>query len=380
MTGRQKIDAALSPRGTGSIPAIIPYESVMIRDRWEELLSDPWWHLYSPELEVQLRWRRAVHRRIENDLLELPQFHARREREFLSIERRRDGMVLLDRRSGRATQLEREPIGGVPIESLQQTTGTEAKSPRDIDRLVPPPAGENPEAFLRSGKAELAQELLREFGRERYPIVSVRSPLWACHHLWSFDTLMVNLAGAPDLVRYACVRYLDRARQETARAAAVGAAGVWIEECLTDLVSPETYASISLPYLQNLVEWVHAAGMCCMLYYCGEPAGKMDLILSAGCDAVGFEESKKGFRIDIERLPDQVAGRCALLGNVDAVEVIEKGNEEALRAELRRQIRAGRRNRGRFIMSSGSPITPATPIERIRTYLELARELGQSSQ
>ena len=180
MTGRQKIDAALSPRGTGSIPAIIPYESVMIRDRWEELLSDPWWHLYSPELEVQLRWRRAVHRRIENDLLELPQFYARREREFLSIERRRDGMVLLDRRSGRATQLEREPIGGVPIESLQQTTGTEAKSPRDIDRLVPPPAGENPEAFLRSGKAELAQELLREFGRERYPIVSVRSPLWAC--------------------------------------------------------------------------------------------------------------------------------------------------------------------------------------------------------
>ena len=52
---------------------------------------------------------------------------------------------------------------------------------------------------------------------------------------------------APDLVHYACRRYLDHALHKVRRAAAMGAAGIWIEECLTDLVSPESYTSLSLP-------------------------------------------------------------------------------------------------------------------------------------
>jgi len=65
------------------------------------------------------------------------------------------------------------------------------------------------------------------------------------------------------------------------------------------------------------------------------------------------------------------------MGNLDAIGVLAKGTEEELRSQVARQISAGRRNGGRFILSLGSPVTPATPIERVRQYLRLAREIGK---
>ena len=56
-------------------------------------------------------------------------------------------------------------------------------------------------------------------------------------------------------------------------------------------------------------------------------------------------------------------------------ESLEQQNEQ-LRAEIARQIAAGRRNGSRFIMSLGSPVTPRTPVDRVRLYCDLARELG----
>jgi hypothetical protein len=86
MTGRDKIEAALSSNGAKSIPVIIPYESILVRDRWEELAPNPWWDLHSPDLQVQMQWRRKVLKRIENDFLELPLIYSREEREALAIE------------------------------------------------------------------------------------------------------------------------------------------------------------------------------------------------------------------------------------------------------------------------------------------------------
>ncbi len=45
-------------------------------------------------------------------------------------------------------------------------------------------------------------------------------------------------------------------------------------------------------------------------------------------------------------------------------------------AEIERQHEAGRRNGGRFIMSVGSPVTPETPVDRVRRYCDLVHELS----
>ena len=92
---------------------------------------------------------------------------------------------------------------------------------------------------------------------------------------------------------------------------------------------------------------------------------------------MAFEESKKGFRIDIEDVVERVRGQFVMFGNLDAMGLLEKGSEEELRREISRQIAAGRRNKGRFVVSLGSPVTPGTSTERARLYCELVHELGR---
>jgi len=112
------------------------------------------------------------------------------------------------------------------------------------------------------------------------------------------------------------------------------------------------------------------------IYYCGNPNDRLDLLLSVGADALALEESKKGFTINIDDVVDRVQGRCALLGNLDAMHLLEHGSEAELRAEIARQLAAGRRNGGRFVMSIGSPVTPGTSVARVRLYCDLVHERG----
>lgn len=103
-----------------------------------------------------------------------------------------------------------------------------------------------------------------------------------------------------------------------------------------------------------------------------------DRILSLGADALALEESKKGFSIDVEEVVDRVGGRMCVLGNLDAITLLDRGSDAELEREIGRQLRAGRRNDGRFIMSIGSPVTPGKPLERVRRYLDIAHQLGSA--
>ena len=187
---------------------------------------------------------------------------------------------------------------------------------------------------------------------------------------------MTVIASRLDLVAYACQRTLDLRIFSVREAATLGAAGLWIEECLTDMISPGAFESLNVRTLAPLVEEVRSLEMKSIHYFCGNSTGKWALILSVGAGAIALGEGKKGYTIDIEDVVERVQGRRVILGNLDAIGVLQDGSEAQLRAEVARQIAAGRRNGSRFIMSLGSPITPATPVDRVRRYCEMVRELG----
>ena len=56
--------------------------------------------------------------------------------------------------------------------------------------------------------------------------------------------------------------------------------------------------------------------------------------------------------------------------------VLAGGSPAVLESEIRRQLAAGRRNGGRFVMSTGSPITPETSVERVKLYTDLVRRIA----
>ncbi len=372
MTGREKIEAAFSKEGTVEIAAVIPYENIYVRDHWRELTRCPWWYRESPAIEHQMLWRREAIRKTGQDWFSLPAGHSWDDRRSISIEARSDGVYRFDRRTGRTEQLHQPPIGG----EVYYPPLHPAETPREIESFFHDASVFDAEAAVTNGRADLAARLLEEFGSDLCPVRNMGSPLWNCYGLWGFEGMMVMIATRPDLVRYACQRFLSLGIRTVREAAALGVEGIWIEDCLMDLISPEAYESLNMPSLRQLVEEVRVSGLRSIYYFCGNPSGKWDLILSVGADAIALEESKKNFTIDIEDVADKVQGHCTVMGNLDAVGILQDGTEERLKTEISRQIAAGRRNSGRFIMSLGSPVTPETPVGKVRLYCDLVHELG----
>ena len=375
VTGRQKTEAAFSEDGTREIPAVFCYEGIFIRDHWQQLSSYPWWYRRTPDIERQMLWRREVLPKIGQDWFKLPFFYPEEERRNLSIEIRSEDAFQIDRRTGTAERLTEPPLGG---EQYNPQPGHPAETPDEVDAAIPPDwlADHYAESVASDGRDALASQLLREFGRNLYPVCSEYSPLSCCYDLWGFEGMMINIATRPDLVEHACQRFLDLSLRAVRQAALLGAAGIWLEDCLSDMISPEAFARLNVPSVRQLVEEIRAVGLKSIYYFCGNPAGKWEQILSVGADAFAPEESRKGYVVDIEDVVDRVQGRCTVLGNLDAVAILQDGSEEELRAEITRQIAAGRRNGNRFIMSIGSPVTPGTPVERVRLYCDLVHELG----
>ncbi|HSV72433.1 MAG TPA: uroporphyrinogen decarboxylase family protein [Chthonomonadales bacterium] len=365
MTGRERIEAALSPEGSPETPVLIPYEDICFRDHLQEIEGVPWWWGMAPELERQADWREAALRAIGHDAMALADTAPASRRERLaSLER--EGMPLVrDLRSGEERPIEPEPVNG--LHSAHRPERPPA-SALEVDRIAGAPRPPDPTTL------DLAHEMLHR-RPDLYPYRHVSAPLWACYWLWGFEALMEAIARDPGLVRHGCRLMLAHAVARLRSARAGGARGVWIEDCMTDMVGPRAYAELGLPALRELTAEARALGLQTILYFCGNPWPLFHHLLESGADAIALEESKKGFVVDVEEVVDRVAGRMAVFGNVDAVGVLQDGGDGALRAELERQVRAGRRIGGRFVISLGSPVTPGTPLARVRRFCEMARAL-----
>ena len=378
MTGREKIEAALSAQGTPEIPAVICYEGIYLRDHWAQVTDCPWWYLHAPDMERQLAPRRQEIERTGQDWFDLWLCPSREDREAVRLDVRPEGVFRVDGRTGEETRLEPPRIGGWSPEGGLHSVQAERlpETLAEVDEVIPAAPSTDARRIVAEGRDELARRLLDEFGAQLYPIRHIATPLWRCYGYWGFEGLMTLVAARPDLVERACERLLACCIEEAHIAAALGAAGIWLEECMTDMVAPKAFETLNARFVRELVRAVRSAGMRSVYYFCGNPAGKWDLLFSVGADALSLEESKKGFDIDVEEAVDRAAGRCAVLGNLDAIHLLPSASEEVLRAEIARQIAAGRRNRGRFLMSLGSPVTPGTSVERVRRYCELVRQLG----
>jgi uroporphyrinogen-III decarboxylase len=315
-TGKEKIAAALSPQGTPEIPAVICYEGIYTRDHWEQLFDFPWWY------SLIGGWSEA------------------------------------------------ESLNPVHPHDLPLTFAA-------VERRIPPPEPFDPILYKQEGRGRLAQRLLERFGKAYYPYGFATGPQWGCYNLWGFEDWMMLVATQPELVRFASQRQLAWSLNEIREAAALGARGIWIEDCMVDMISRKAFAAINLPLIRAMVAEIRRLGMHSIYYFCGDPKEKLDLLLETEADALALEESKKGFTIDIAAVAAYIAGRCALLGNLDAIHLLPDASEEVLTEEIERQVQAGWLNWGRFVMSLGSPVTPGTTPERVRQYTDLTHALGR---
>jgi uroporphyrinogen decarboxylase len=214
------------------------------------------------------------------------------------------------------------------------------------------------------------------FGTEKLLCTGAGSPYWnALMRYFGLGGMLKALFRTPDLV-IEVLEEVTRAKIEVIRAyRSVGIDCFWIEECLTSAseISRDQYSSFVYPYAKRLIDEIRRLGGKSVYYVCGDVKDRIDLIMEAGPDCISLEESKKNFEIEISWIDHAVDGRCCIFGNLDSIGILQDGTSDALRSEIRHQTEVGR-GHGKFVMSLGSPVTPRTPAERVREYVEISRE------
>jgi len=380
MTGREKILAAMSERGTRSVPVLICYPELLLRDQWERITSEPWWMMHSEDTDVAIRCQKDLLAVTGEDRIPLWLGASRTDRERYRIEgidasrTRRVDVV-----TGQVEELRRPPPGGFVRESYaRQFTGEgiAITSHEQLDALFPIDDGASAEAWSADGRADRPRAMLAEFGREKMPWTQLSSPFLPLLYVWGYKQLMVACSQAPDLVAYSAARVMENALRRIAAWTDLGVELFWIQEGMTDQISPDHHRRLALPCLQQMTRTIRRRGAFSIYYYTGNPMDRIEVLLDSGADALALEEGRKHFDIDIEEVARRVDGRMALVGNLDEVTVLEPGPPDAIRAEVARQLEAGRRNGGRFLMGLGGPATPNTPIDHVRLIADTVHDLA----
>jgi hypothetical protein len=371
MTGRERFLAAFGPAGSEESGVVAAYESLIIRDKFAQITDLPWWSADRSELA------QAFARATGIEWLLVEPGPSREERARRRYEHDADGVWLVDQVAGTRDRLVEPMPGGTNTAVARSIHGDAAGPPTTeaaVDRLVPLEPAFDATRFRAEGRHDDAAAVRATTDLILYG--HVKSPVWSFYGVFGFEPMMELLGGNEGLASYAGRRVLHNVVQRIGAIAALGADAVWIEDCMTDQISPGLFARVNLPLVQQVVAQIRAAGMRSVYYYCGNPNDRFEEILGTGADAIHFEEGKKGFTIDIADVARRVDGRCVIFGNLDAIGILEHGSDEVLRSEIARQLESGHRNGNRFVMSTGSPVTPGTPLERVRRYTDLVRELA----
>jgi hypothetical protein len=243
-------------------------------------------------------------------------------------------------------------------------------TPQAVDALLPLAS---PEDYLADDRALCARGLQERVGAQTCPYLSTGSPYWACYSLFGFAGLMENQRRRPELILRAAERALHN---RVVYAQAVRRAGfrvLFIEECLSgsDLISPQDYRRFVWPCLRDLLAECRGIGLQTVFYHCGGVEDRLELLANLPTDALAFEESKKGFVIDLARIRRETGPEKVLFGNTD-VTLVRDGSPERIVAEVQRQYaEAG----PRFVVSIGSPLTLDTAEEKIAALAEAAATL-----
>lgn len=135
-----------------------------------------------------------------------------------------------------------------------------------------------------------------------------------------------------------------------------------------ELISPDMYAEFALPYEKQLVERSQYHGLPYTLHICGNTEAILDGMLDSGADALELD-----YKTNAETVRHTLAGHCTFIGNLDPVNVLERGSEREVREGVIELLDIFADVPG-FILNAGCAIPANTPVENLKVMIDTARE------
>jgi uroporphyrinogen-III decarboxylase len=376
VNSKERIHAAFEGRPVDRMPVAVPYIYLYHVDHFAELTGLPQmqsfaWRFMEPTAHTEIV--RKMVEAVNFDIVQ-PSHNpspSRSQRENLEFRQIEGHLLRVDRRTGEQTVL--DPISGHAFDEAVNETQFVFDLADARDRVVVTPA----EKMATDGWIDYQIALVEALGKERFILSGgVLGTFYACVEAVGLTNLFYLAAAQPDLIDYLCRLNLDKNLEFIRMLAMAGGDAIYIDDATAtnDMVSRKTYERFSLPYIRPMVDEIHRLGHKAVVIYFGGVADRLDLIAESGADALIMETSMKNYVNDIDEIAPRIGSRMTLYGNIDPVHTLQEATDAELEAEIRRQVAAGKKARG-FVLSTGSPLTPSTPLSRVRHMIEYGRSL-----
>ena len=83
------------------------------------------------------------------------------------------------------------------------------------------------------------------------------------------------------------------------------------------VISPKQFQEFSLPYLKQLIDYIHSRGRAVTLHICGKTSKIWELMVAAGADCISIDNDA-----DLLKAKQMIGDRVRLMGNVRPSEVM----------------------------------------------------------
>jgi len=374
MTSKELVYAAIEGRKLENYPVTAPYNYLSMNDHWEKITGLPYWKYYewlitSPE----------KHGEMYETLYEKWPFDIFNAGDFCKDEEERKNMEVVSKNGNyyyHFIKEDRYEILNRNIHESHEANATEQKifTKQDVCEKV---LVEKAEVAIAKGKMDFTRQAVDKLGDEKFGLLGcVINTFYSCSWHFGLTNMFAMLYEEPELFEYLSEKILEQNIERIRALASTGGDAIWIDDATAtnDMISPAMYERFSLPYLTQQVKEIQRLGKKAVLIYFGGISDRIEQIASTGADVLMMETSMKGFVNDYDTIAKQLNGRMCLTGNLNPYDDIEITSEDALSKVIKKQVESGRRY-GKYITSTGSPLTPNSSVDRIRKYIDLAHSM-----
>ena len=378
MTNKQRVHQSLLGAPVDRFPITALYNHLVYEDHFAELTGEPQWRLHAWQHASPEEHLRVYKRMVERAPFELLQPRSAPSREL------RERLEFVER-DGRPFQHDRQTGEWTPVSAATRSghatdnTANERRLVHDKADVVEHVHVTSAEQAIASGANDYLEAVVAELGETEFILSGgVTGALWCCHSYVGLTNLLAMLVEEANFVEYLIPKVLEQNFEEIRRLATAGGDAIFLDDALAtnDMISVAQYERFCWPYTKAMIDEVHRLGQQAIVIYYGGVADRLEQIAALGADGLVVETSMKGYVNDIEEIVGTIGERVTVFGNIDPVGVVQNGGEEELDTEIRRQCRAGAAGRG-FVVAVASPLTPATSVTRMRTFVELGKQVGE---
>ncbi|MHB1274687.1 MAG: uroporphyrinogen decarboxylase family protein [Candidatus Humimicrobiaceae bacterium] len=189
-----------------------------------------------------------------------------------------------------------------------------------------------------------------------------------------FEEGLMSFYDYPEGIKYFLEKCYEEQLEWAKAFAEAGAHAFIISESYIspDLANPEIYRKFMKPVHARYFKEIKNYGLVPICMFWGDVLPLLGDYVQTNVMAIMFEESKKGFNLDIQKIREKINNRICIFGNLDSNYLLREGSIGEIKDEVIRQAKGARYN---FIISNGSPVAPSTPEQNIRCLIDTGKEI-----